>query len=207
MRIQKLVMIAALSLALTLPGCRFRPHTVGFWFEDGPFRFSSDVAARIGGPLTGEELVSIERLATQEVERAFAGLSVVVTGDHEAFWRVRVMPMLPTAKNQALPRAGESLALGMLGGTGAVGFDFVTFNAVQFAPAGASRQAVRDGIGRGIGRVAVHEVMHQILGVASAHNDSDPDSYESGRAERPSQYYGELHWTTALPALRQKFGG
>jgi hypothetical protein len=64
---------------------------------------------------------------------------------------------------------------------------------------------VLDGIGRGIGRVAVHEFMHQMLGVASAHNDSDPDSYESGRAERPSQYYGELHWTTALPALRRRF--
>jgi len=206
-RIPKLVMIVALTLVLTLSGCRSRPPAVGFWFEDGPYRFPTDVAARLGGPLNDAEVASIERLSQQEVERAFAGLKVTVTADHDAFWRVRVMPSLPTLKNQALPRAGESLALGMLGGTGAVGFDFVTFNAVQFAPAGASRQAVRDGIGRGIGRVAVHEVMHQILGVASAHNDSDPDSYESGRADRPSQYYGELHWTTALPLLRQKFGG
>ena len=206
MRIQTVVMIVALTLALTLSECRFRPPTVGFWFDEGPFPFPSDVAARLGGPLSDTELASIERLSQQEVERAFAGLSVVVTGDHNAFWRVRVMPMLPTGKNQALPRAGESLALGMLGGTGAVGFDFVSFNAVQFAPAGASRQTVLDGIGRGIGRVAVHEFMHQILGASSAHNDSDPDSFESGRADRPSQYYGELHWTTALPLLRQKFG-
>lgn len=164
------------------------------------------MAARFGGQLTEEELVSIRRLAQQEVERAFAGLSVAVTNNPDAFWRVRVMRSLPTAKNQALPRAGESRALGMLGGSGAVGFEFVAFNAIHFAPAGASRQTVVEGIGRGIGRVAVHEFMHQILGVASAHNDADPDCYENGRSERPSQYYGELHWTTALPLLRQKFG-
>ncbi len=73
--------------------------------------------------------------------------------------------------NQALPRAGESLALGILGGTGAIGLDTVALNAIQYAPAEASRQAVLDGIGRGIGRVAVHELVHQILGAASAHND------------------------------------
>lgn len=197
----------AIAVALVSSGCRFRSPALGFWFGDGPFQLSPETAARLGGTLTNSEFASIERLSRAEVERAFAGLSVAVTGDRDAFWRISVMPALPAARNQVLPRAGESRALGMLGGSGAVGFDFVSFNAVQFAPAGASRRTVLDAIGRGIGRVAVHEFMHQILGVASAHNDSDPESYESGRADRASQYYGELHWTTALPLLRRKFGG
>jgi len=32
------------------------------------------------------------------------------------------------------------------------------------------------------------------------------DSYEYGNADRRSQYYGELRWTTAWPVLIQKFG-
>lgn len=34
----------------------------------------------------------------------------------------------------------------------------------------------------------------------------DDTSYEYGNADRASQYYGELHWTTAWPILQQKFG-
>ncbi len=95
--------------------------------------------------------------------------------------------------------------MGFLGGSGAVGVDFVAFQAVHFAPGEASRQVIIEGIGRGIGRVAVHEFMHQMLGASASHNDSDPDSYEHGRPDRASQYYGELHWTTAWPLLRRRF--
>jgi hypothetical protein len=96
------------------------------------------------------------------------------------------------------------LALGFLGGTGAVGFDFVALNAIRYAPTGAPRQRIIEGIGRGIGRVAVHEFIHQILGGTAVHNDSDEDSYEYQSPDRALQYYGELHWTTAGPLLQQK---
>ena len=53
----------------------------------------------------------------------------------------------------------------------------------------------------------MHELTHQMLGGGTAaHNDRDPDSYEYGNPDRASQYYGELHWSTALPILQQKFG-
>ena len=61
-----------------------------------------------------------------------------------------------------------------------------------------------NGIGRGTGRVAVHEFMHQMLGAAGTHNQADPASYEYGSPERAAQYYGELHWTTAWPALQRR---
>jgi hypothetical protein len=98
------------------------------------------------------------------------------------------------------------VALGVLGGHGAVMFDIVALKAIHYAPAAASRQSIIDAIGRGIGRVAVHEFIHQILGVAASHNDADEKSYEYGSPDRPSQYYGDLHWTTAWPHLASKFG-
>jgi hypothetical protein len=157
-----------------------------------------------GGPLHNEEMETIERLARAEIARAFSGLRVTVTSEPNAFWRVQVVTSL--AKEHVLPMAGESLPLGLLGGTGAVAFDMVAYHAVRYAPPGASRQRVIEAIGRGVGRVAVHEFMHQMLGAAAVHNVADENSYEYGRPDRPSQYYGELHWTTAWPLLQRQFG-
>jgi len=36
------------------------------------------------------------------------------------------------------------------------------------------------------------------------HNRTDENSYEYPSPDRASQYYGELHWTTARPILEQK---
>ena len=180
--------------------------TAGFWYERGSFVFPAEATTKFGGPLTGEEIESIKQLSRTELERAFSGLGITVTSNTNAFWRVEVLQSLPVREHQPLPHAGESLALGILGGTGAVGFDIVALKAIQYAPISASRQRVIEGIGRGIGRVAVHELIHQILGVAAAHNDTDQDSYEYRSPDRSSQYYGELHWTTAWPLLHQKFG-
>src|SRR5262245_12005898 len=157
--------------------------------------------------LSAEETAQIQGLARAELERAFSGLRVSVTANQMSFWRVQVVASLPTSRNQSLPKAGESLALGMLGGTGAVGFDVVAASAIRYAPQGASRQAIVDGIGRGIGRVAVHEFAHQMmLGIADLHDSEDENSYEYASPERASQYYGDLHWTKAWPLLQSKFG-
>jgi hypothetical protein len=183
-----------------------RAPTAGFWYQGDALTFPADVAARLGGPLTNEEMVSIKQLSRAEVERAFSGLGISVTMSERAFWRVAVLRSLPTRLNQERPHAGESLAMGFLGGSGAVGFDFVTFEAVHLASPDESRQGIIEGIGRGIGRVAVHEFIHQMLGPSIAHNDIDANSYEYGRPDRRSQYYGELHWTTAWPLLQRQFG-
>jgi hypothetical protein len=105
--------------------------------------------------------------------------------------------------------AGESHVFGPLGSWGSVGFLILAHNAIEYAPPAASRQDIVAGIGRGIGRAAVHEFAHQSLGVDNLthiDNRTDTTSYEYGNADRPSQYYGELRWTTAWPVLQQKFG-
>lgn len=178
--------------------------TAGFWYEEGAFTLPAETTARLGGALTASEIASIEEISRAEVEHAFAGLRLRVTPDKDAFWRVVVLQDL--RGRGPLPNAGQALGWGPLGGLGSVGFAILAANGVQFAPGGATRALMIEGIGRGIGRAAVHEFGHQILGMAAAHNDSDEDSYEYYTSDRRSQYYGELHWTTSWPLLQGKIG-
>jgi hypothetical protein len=38
------------------------------------------------------------------------------------------------------------------------------------------------------------------------HETQDPDSYENGISNRPSQFYGTLHWAFARPLLEKTLG-
>lgn len=179
---------------------------MGFRFAEDACTLRPGAMDRFGDVLTADERRSIQDTARAEVERAFAMFPVQVSDSADAFWRIGVVRSLPARNTRALPRAGESVALGMLGGGGTVACDIVARKAINYAPATAARRDVVDAIGRGVGRTAVHEFVHQILGPASHHNDADTDSYEHGSSDRASQYYGELHWTTALAELRRKLG-
>ena len=176
--------------------------TAGFWYDEDAVALPARAAETLGGLLTDNELASIKQISRAELERAFAGLKIHVADDRAAFWRVEVARSL--RPRGPLPNAGESLSFGWLGGAGAVSFELVALKAIQYAPAGASRATILDGIGRGIGRVAAHELAHQILGLSNMHNQTDENSYEFPSPDRASQYYGELHWTTARPILEQK---
>ena len=185
----------------------------GFWWADTPLLLSADDARKAGGPLTADELRSIEAISRNEVRRAYAGLRINITDRRDAFWRVAVVgaPLTVTRNRTTYPFsfAGQSRVFGPLGGSGSVAFAILAHNAIEYAPAGASRQQIVEGIGKGIGRAAVHEFAHQAPGLdnlSSLDNRTNPDSYEYGNADRPSQYYGELAWTTAWPVLIQKFG-
>ncbi len=85
------VVVAALAAALA---CSHAP-AVGFWYENDALTLPAGVAARIGGPLTGGERMSITQLSYAEVEHAFSGLPVSVTANERAFWRVAVLQSLP----------------------------------------------------------------------------------------------------------------
>ena len=185
----------------------------GFWWGDTPLLLSADDARKVGGPLTADELRSIEAISRHEVQRAYAGLRISITDRRQAFWRVAVVgaPLTVTRNRTTYPFsfAGQSRVFGPLGGSGSVAFAILAHNAIEYAPAGASRPQIVEGIGKGIGRAAVHEFAHQALGLDNLSfldNRTDPDSYEYGNADRRSQYYGELRWTAAWPVLEEKFG-
>ena len=101
--------------------------------------------------------------------------------------------------------AGASYALGPLGGGGFLNFTTLALKAVVYQPPGTSRDELVTAIGRGIGRSAVHEFTHLMLGADSRHSGDDA-TYEYESADRMSQYYGQLRWADARPLLERRLG-
>jgi hypothetical protein len=128
-------------------------------------------------------------------------LRVDVTTDPYAFWTVHVRAFVPS-RARTLGAAGASLAFGPLGGRGTVGVMPLVGYAIRHAPHGSSRPALVTAIGLGVGRSVVHEFAHQIAG--GAIDGSDPDTYEYGSVDRPSQYYGALHWGRTGERIRTR---
>jgi hypothetical protein len=197
---------AAILVAASVACHRTSLPVAAFWFDDTTFALPRPVAEKLGGPLTEPEIQSIKKMARTEVERAFADLRVTISDGRQGFWHVVVVQNVPRRTRHPLPSSGESMPLGMFGGSGSVGAVLITLAAIRYAPPDATRQTIVEGIGRGIGRVAAHEFGHQILGPAAAHNDADENCFENGSPDRSSQYYGGLRWTTWGPLLVRKLG-
>lgn len=179
---------------------------VGFWYEEFPFTFSPAVTAVLGGPLTASEIDAIKQISRDELTHAFSGLKVRFRDGKEARWTITVQLAIQRRKGQRLPNAGETFAMGPFGARSVIDFTEVLMAAIAHAPAGIARQQLVEGIGRGAGRVAVHELAHGILGAGAMDNQTDDHSYEYFTHNRPSQYYGELHWARAWPVLVERVG-
>jgi hypothetical protein len=102
--------------------------------------------------------------------------------------------------------AGETRGLPGLGGLGAVNFSYFAAGAIVYAPPGATREEIVAGIGRGLGRAAVHEFAHQLVRRVELHASRDRGSYEYDAASRAEQFYGPMHWDNAGPVLKERFG-
>ena len=70
-----------------------------------------------------------------------------------------------------------------------------------FAPEHATRAEVIEAVGRGVGRVAIHEFTHQLLPKQPVDSSHDSRSFEGNSAAVVEGYYGELHWDIARPWL------
>jgi hypothetical protein len=173
-----------------------RPREAGFWFE--PVSYDSSA---LGGPITPRDLDTIASSARSEIAHAFAGLPILVSDRRDATYEVRVVQGLTDPRFRSdIEVAGESRAVSGLGGRGAVSFRLIAGHAIGYAPPGADRATIIEGIGRGIGRAAVHEFTHQLLPTSQIHGH-DRQSYEFGSASRPEQYYGAMRWDIARPML------
>ena len=205
----KLISAAAVVVTLVLYGvlqwqARSNVATAGFWFEDVTFELPHLKAARLGGPLTDAEQKSIATIAWSELRAAFAGLRITFTEDRHAVYRVRVVQDFGVGRGTGA--AGASRVVPPLGGNGSVNFLMLGSQAVSRAPPGADRATVVDGIGRGIGRAAVHEFAHLILPRVQIHDSKDAESYEFAFSSRPAQYYGPMRWDLARSALVERLG-
>ena len=194
------IRFATLACGIFFASCGPRPVELGFWFD--PLAYQSP---RIGEPISAAEFATIDRVASEEIARAFLEYVVVLTSNHDARYRVRVAQEL---NDDRLIRGGvvpgKSHAVAGFGGSGSVNFEYVANGAMVFAPADASRASIIESIGRGIGRVAVHEFAHQLLPKAPVDGSTDPRSYEGGSAATIEGYYGEIHWDLVRPELERR---
>ncbi len=179
-----------------------RTIDVGFWFEAEVHE-----SAGLGGAVTASEMAIIHSVARSELASAFAGLRMTLSDRRGATYRISVVPRVRDRRLLGdIDVAGESRAVSGFGGSSAVSFSFLASGAVACAPDDADRTAVVEAIGRGIGRTAVHELVHQLLPNAPIHQSRDVQSYEYYSAARCEQYFGEMHWDSAGPLLRARFG-
>jgi hypothetical protein len=199
--------VATAAMVVAVADRRSRTHVVeaGFWFDDVTFE-SAELAARGGGALTGAERAVVETLAREELARAFAPWRIDITGRRSTHYRVRVVQALSPRRGAAALAAAESRVFGPLGGTGVVSFSTLAALAVGHAPPGTTRPQLVEGIARGIGRVAAHELAHQILPLENLHASRDEASYDFGALNRTSQFYGGAHWDLAEPWLEAALG-
>jgi hypothetical protein len=181
-------------------------RTAGFWFDAGTFG-TPMLGGEWGGPLTEDDLTHIEAVAWDELSTAFDGLDLVLSESRDGFFQVAVVPAPPNGDRVRMRLAGQSRPLGPLGGRGVVYFQTLAGLAVTYAPAGAERHQVIEGIGRGVARSAAHEFAHQLLPNADLHGTDDEYSYEFGSAQRSSQYYGALQWAFAGPMMADRLRG
>jgi len=140
-----------------------------------------------------------------DIAYEFVMSDVTISDDRKARYKVAVLPRL---RDERLVRkgtyAGESRAIAGFGGSGAVNFEYIANGAMVFAPASASRADVIDAIGRGVGRVAIHEFLHQLLPKSPIHDSKDPRSYEGSSPALLDGYFGDLRWGIAQPWLNEK---
>jgi hypothetical protein len=209
----RLLLIAIAAAGALIAGLQWYASTTtvsaSFAFDEAAFAETPpDVQKALGSPFTADEIDTIRRIAREEVDRAFAGLDIRFTNAGPAFWRVRVVASVKThfqAGRTAQNAAGASYVFGMLGGGAFINMTTLALKAVVYAPPGASRYDIVQAIGRGIGRSAVHEFAHLIAGSESIHSD-DENSYEYHAADRASQYFGELKWSSARRLLERRLG-
>jgi len=198
------ILFAALvaGLAACSPAAARAPASLGFWFE--PVSFASPA---LGGAVTPEDLTRIEQVARAEIAAAFTNLHVTVTDRREARYRIRVVQDVLDERHRfrKMSVAGESRGSRQYGGAGTVNFSYFAGGALVFAPAGTTRPALIEAIGRGVGRGAVHEFTHLLLPDAPVHS-RNRTSYEYYAASRPEQYFGPMGWDLAAPLLAARFG-
>jgi hypothetical protein len=179
---------------------------VGFWFEQVTFELPHLQAAGLGGPIDEREQAIIEKIARRELTAAFAEFRLEIGTSRQAKYVVRVVQQFPASRRMPFGAAGQSLVLSPLGGYGSVSFLMIGSLAITYAPPGATRAEIIEGIGRGIGRAAAHEFAHQLLPREPIHASTDDRSYEFERAARPGQYYGPMRWDIARPLLAKRLG-
>ena len=196
-------LVMAVAAVLFVVRARSGRADLSFWFESIGEDARTTLPRRLSGDLSTDDMNAIEAIAREEIVHAFRDYPISVVGRTEALYHVRVVDSLQSS----MGGSAESYVFPGMGGQGYINFRSLAHGAVTYAPPDADRRELVEAIGRGIGRAAVHEFTHQLLGRQALIDESkDIQSYEYGSTNRREQYYGRIRWDIAAPMLRQKFG-
>lgn len=201
--IASLLVAATAATACQLAGSESRSIPAGFRFDGVTPDSVTVISERLAAPLSSADLLAIESTARRELQIAFEHTRLRFDGSDKPVYRVRVVPESPN--RLSFPAAGESRAFNGIRGDGTVNFNIVALSALAYANGPSEREAILHAIGRGVGRTAVHEFAHQILGPAGMDGTADPLSYEHGDL-RAEHFYAQLHWGPAAARLQQRIG-
>ena len=205
----RLALVIGISLLLAVVAVLFiiqarsGPANLSFWFESIGDDARTTLPDRLSGDISPDDMSAIEAIAREEIVHAFRDYPIAVVGRAATHYHVRVVDSMESP----MGGSAESYVFPGMGGQGYINFRSLAHGAVTYAPPDADRSEVVAAIGRGIGRAAVHEFTHQLLGRQAPIDDStDIQSYEYGSTNRREQYYGQIRWDIAAPMLRIKFG-
>jgi hypothetical protein len=191
----------SICIAAATVACAREPIELGFWID--PVSYGSP---RLGDPLSIAELASIDSIARAEIDAAFDRFGLAVSANHHARYHVRVVPKLidQRFRHREMSIAGQSRAAAGFGGSGAVSFQYVADGAMVFSPETATRGELTAAIGRGIGRVAIHEFLHQLLPKFDIHTSRDARTYEGNSPALREGYFDDLHWGIAAALMETR---
>jgi hypothetical protein len=200
--IVSLVVAGNCAAACQLAGSEHR-LAARFSFDGVTPASAAVVSERLRAPLTSVDLRAIESTARQELRIAFEHTRLQFIDAGTSAYRVSVVPQ--PGHGRSLPSAGESRAFGGIRGNGVVHFNIVALSALAYSDGASDRESIVHAIGRGIGRTAVHEFAHQILGPAGMDGKTDRFSYEHADL-RVEHFYAQLHWGPAAATLQERIG-
>lgn len=196
------LLIAAAAVFLVVR-TRSGAANLSFWFETISDDARTTLPGRLSGRISLDDMKVIEAISREEIVHAFRQYPISIVGRAAGLYHVRVVDSIDSFTGGS----AESYVFPGMGGQGYINFRSLAHGAVTHAPPDADRHEIIAAIGRGIGRAAVHEFTHQLLGRQARIDDStDIQSYEYGSTTRHAQYYGHIRWDLAEPMLRRKFG-
>ena len=162
---------------------------------------------KVGGePLTDGEQLRIKAAARGAMRTAFAGFDVAVSETPPAARMIRVEDT-PYGQLTFFGAAGVTYPAAH---TSSVRFDILAnllLSVVQCHGlthcSALPRAALVDGLGRGIGATAAHELGHQ-AGFRFALDSACDDCYDSNASSSFAHFFGSKHWSDRATRIMQR---
>lgn len=161
--------------------------------------------------LTGGEQALVHNVAVQTLQSAFAGFTVQFSDEPSSARLVRVeetpyssygtaSPVHPGAVGMTFPASTvSSVHPDALYHAELAAARCRTFTACDTK----TREQLLEGLGRGIGATAAHELGHQ-AGLEFSHDVPCDDCYDSHRADTTVHFFGAKRWSAAALAIMQR---